>query len=198
MAETTDSFAALLDRARRGDASASRELCAQYEPRLRMVARVRLGPALRPFLDSMDLVQSVHRSILIGFREEKFDVSTPENLVSLALTLLRRKVARQWRTLRRQQRLETGASSCDLLPQILMDLRTSEVDPAVAAQSQDQIDKLYRRLDATEKQILGLRLDGCTTAEIADQLGMNHVTVRVRLIRLRERLNSSGVLNDWL
>jgi RNA polymerase sigma-70 factor (ECF subfamily) len=198
MTQAADSFAVLLARARERDPEAVNELCRHYEPRVRMVARVLLGPALRPYLDSMDLVQSVHRSLLVGIREEKFDISTPENLVALSLTLLRRKVARHWRHLQRQRRLEMGGSSIDLLPQILADLSTPEADPADVAQFRDQLDRLCRRLDAIERQILALRLDGYTTAEIADQLGMNHVTLRVRVIRLRERLNSSGVLHDWL
>jgi DNA-directed RNA polymerase specialized sigma24 family protein len=46
--------------------------------------------------------------------------------------------------------------------------------------------------------MLILRLDGFTFAEIAEQLALNPVTLRVRLIRLRERLRTSGVLHDWL
>jgi RNA polymerase sigma factor (sigma-70 family) len=149
-------------------------------------------------LDSMDLVQSVHRSLIVGIREEKFDISTPENLIALALTLLRRKVARQWRRARRQQRLHSGGASIDLLPTILLDLTTSEADPAALAQYHDQVEQLCRHLDATERHILALRVDGYTTEEIAQQLGLNHVTLRVRLTRLRERLRTSGVLHDWL
>jgi RNA polymerase sigma-70 factor (ECF subfamily) len=198
MAERADSFTALVARARQEEPEAVSELCRQYEPRVRMVARVLLGPALRPYLDSVDLVQSVHRSLLIGFREEKFEVSTPENLVALALTLLRRKVSRQWRRLRRQQRADGQQSSPDLLPQILADLTTPEVDPAEIAQYRDQLQQLCGLLDATDRQMLILRLDGFTFAEIAEQLALNPVTLRVRLIRLRERLRTSGVLHDWL
>jgi RNA polymerase sigma-70 factor (ECF subfamily) len=198
MNSAAPSFADLLARARRHDAAALAELSRQYEPRLRVVARVLLGPALRPAVDSMDLVQSVHRSLLIGIREEKFDISTPENLLALALTMLRRKVARHWRRAQRQVRLQTGASSLDLLPQLLADLTTSEAGPADAAQYRDLMERLCRQLDATERQVLALRLDGHTTAEIAQQLGLNHITLRVRLTRLRERLRSSGVLHDWL
>ena len=196
MTSAAQPFAALLSRARQHDPEAVNEICLQYEPRLRVVARVLLGPALRPYLDSMDLVQSVHRSLLIGFREEKFDISTPENLIALSLTLLRRKVARHWRHLQRQQR--PGGSSIDLLPQILADLSTPEADPAEVAQFRDQLEQLCQQLSPTERQVLALRLDGYTTAEIAEQLDMNHVTLRVRLTRLRERLRTSGVLHDWL
>jgi len=198
MTPSAPSFPVLLNRARQRDPEAVSELCRQYEPRLRVVARVLLGPALRPALDSMDLVQSVHRSLLIGFREEKFDISTPENLMALALTLLRRKVARHWRRVQRQRRLELGGSSIDLLPTILADLTTPEAGPAEVAQYHDQVEQLCRQLDATERHVLALRLDGYTTAEIAQQLGLNHITLRVRLTRLRERLRTSGVLHDWL
>src|SRR5689334_16793890 len=90
--DTADDFAALLARARRGDREALEQLARQYEPKLRLVARVLLGPALRPYLDSLDLVQSVHKSLLVGLRQDKFAINTPENLLALALTLVRRKV----------------------------------------------------------------------------------------------------------
>ncbi len=198
MTTAAQSFSVLFRRAREHDPQAMSELCRQYEPRLRIVARVLLGPALRPALDSMDLVQSVHRSLLIGIREEKFDVSTPENLIALALTLLRRKVARHWRRSQRQIRLHSGGSSLDLLPTILAELTTRETDPAEMAQYHDQVKQLCHQLDATERQVLALRLDGYTTGEIAQRLQLNHITLRVRLTRLRERLKTSGVLDDWL
>jgi RNA polymerase sigma factor (sigma-70 family) len=198
MTSSAPTFAALFGRAREHDPEAVAELCRQYEPRLRVVARVLLGPALRPALDSMDLVQSVHRSLLIGIREEKFDISTPENLIALALTLLRRKIARNWRRVQRQQRLPAGGSSVELLPAILTELTTREANPAEAAQYHDQVEHLCRQLDDTERNVLALRLDGFTTGEIAQRLGLNHVTLRVRLTRLRERLRTSGVLHDWL
>ena len=37
-----------------------------------------------------------------------------------------------------------------------------------------------------------------SAAEIAEQLSLNHVTLRVRMTRLRERLRGSGLLHDWL
>lgn len=198
MTGAASSFADLLSRARRDDPEAVSELCQQYESRLRVVARVLLGPALRPVLDSMDLVQSVHRSLLVGLRAEKFDISTPDNLTALALTILRRKVARHWRRAQRQQRLATGRSSLDLLPTILAELVARDAGPAEAAQYHDQVVQLCGLLTATEQQILAHRLDGCTTAEIAQKLDLNHVTLRVRLTRLRERLRASGLLHDWL
>ena len=96
--------------------------------------------------------------------------------------------------------MNSGGSSIDLLPTILVELTTSEAGPAALAQYHDQVEQLFRQLDSNERHILALRVDGYTTAEIAQQLGLNrgHVTLRVRLTRLRERLRTSGVLHDWL
>src|SRR5690348_7194830 len=51
-------FAAVLERARRGDDEAMTRLVAEYEPQIRRVAHSRLSSALRAAVDSMDLVQS--------------------------------------------------------------------------------------------------------------------------------------------
>ena len=123
-------FASVLARARGGDRAALDQLAREYEPKLRLVARVLLGPALRPYLDSVDLVQSVHRSLLLGLRDQKFVLETPENLLALALTLVRRKVARHWRSLQRQKRLSSGASATPDLAQLITTLSRPQDDPA--------------------------------------------------------------------
>jgi RNA polymerase sigma-70 factor (ECF subfamily) len=165
---------------------------------LRIVARVLLGPALRPHLDSVDLVQSVHRTLLIGLRDNKYDVSSPEKLLALALTIVRRKVARQWRHVKRQQRLSTGPSSSEPLPLLLNNLRSSETDPAREALLREQVEQLCRTLNDTERKIMQMRADGYTTAEVANELGLGNVALRVRITRLRERLRSHQVTGDWL
>src|SRR5262245_61725298 len=97
-------FSALLEQARRGDSTAFEELVRRYEPEVRIIARVMLGPAMRPHLDSLDIVQSVHRSLLRNLRNDKFKIDAPGQLIALAVQMARRKVAHQWRKLRRQER----------------------------------------------------------------------------------------------
>jgi RNA polymerase sigma-70 factor (ECF subfamily) len=198
MAEHGGEFADLLARARQADPEATAQLVRQYESKIRLVARVLLGPALRPYLDSVDLVQSVHRSLMLGMRNDKFDLANPEQLVALALTMVRRKVARQWRRSQRQQRLQTGSSDSGNLPQVLASLSSPEPDPARAAQSNDALQRLCNNLDATERRIMDLRFQGYSTAEIAADLGLNPIALRVRMTRLRQRLRADGVLDDWL
>jgi RNA polymerase sigma factor (sigma-70 family) len=198
MSETAQPFAVLLEQARQGDPNALAQLTQQYEPKVRLVARVILGPALRPYLDTMDLVQSVHQTVMLGLRGERFELAGPENLLALALTLVRRKAARQWRRLRRQQRLSSGEAEKGNLAPLLISLSTPQDDPARAAQFKDQVERLCSNLNETERRMLEARLHGYSTAEIAQQVGLHPIALRVRLTRLRQRLEAGGVLTDWL
>ncbi len=200
MPDSTNDFADLMNRARQGDKQALRDLADQYEKEIRIVARVQLGPALRPYLDSIDLVQSVHRSLLLGIRQDRFDISSPEKLIALASTLVRRKVARHWRRLQRQQRLSLGPRPAQEspLPDLLATLSATEADPARAAQVRDAIQRLWEHVDETERRVMELRLQGFSTVEVARQLGLDADVLRVRLSRLRQRLRANGVLTEWL
>jgi RNA polymerase sigma-70 factor (ECF subfamily) len=200
MADPTPEFAELLEKARAGDREALARLVERYEPKVRLVARVLLGPPLRPYLDSVDVVQSVHRSLLAGLRGGKFDLSAPENLVALAVTMLRRKVARQWRHLRKQHRLSLGDHPApERGPTDLLDARAERgVGPAREAEFRDSARKLYAHLGETEQRILDLRLQGHSTDEVAARLGLNPIALRVRMTRLRKRLEESGILAEWV
>jgi RNA polymerase sigma factor (sigma-70 family) len=198
MSLADEDFAGLLQRARQGDEQALRALAEQYEKEVRIVARVQLGPALRPYLDSVDLVQSVHKSLLMGIRQNRFDISSPDKLIALALTIVRRKVARQWRRLRRQQRISYGAGEGSTLPDLLASLSATEADPVRAAQLRDALQQLWENVNDTEKRVLELRLQGYSTVEAARQLNLDADVLRVRLSRLRQRLRAGGVLTEWL
>ena len=191
-------FASLIARAAEGDPAALDELSRQYEPKVRLVARVMLGPGLRPYLESIDLAQSVHHSILVGLRDSKFSVASPEQLVALALTVLRRKAGRHWRHLRRQSRL-SGAfrPGTEELPDVLTALCSTEENPADSAERRDQIRQLCDRLDEDERRMLELLVDGHSQNETADLMGVSRVALRVRLTRLRRRLAAAGLDADW-
>ena len=189
-------FADLLNRARQGDSQALAELAREYEPEVRVMARVLLGPALRPHLDSLDLVQSVHRSLLAGLRHGKIDLTNPERLVALALTMVRRKIARQWRRHQRQQR--PGADTADTLADRLATLCSTEEDPARRAARDDSLRLVCNQLSDVERRVLELRLSGHSTVEAARQLGLDADVLRVRLSRLRQRLQGAGLLEELL
>ena len=194
-----ENFDELLRNARTGDEIAISELVRRYEPEVRMVARARLGAILRPHLDSVDLVQSVHKSLLLGLRAERYDISSPEKLVALATTIVRRKVARQWRKLKRQQRL-SGQQHVDAsdLQELLVSMSGSDSDPAATAAVRDATAHVLQELSDVEKQVVELRLEGFTTVEVARELGLDADVLRVKLSRLRRRLRDRGLMSEFL
>lgn len=197
MSDSSSEFVEDIQLARNGDTAALARLVEQYEPKVRIVARVVLGRALQPHLDSVDLVQSVHRSLMIALRTRDYDLTDPEQLVALAVTMVRRKAARHWRRSRRQTPLELDAELGNL-PQILVSLSDNCESPDLQAEFRDQLQWLCGRLDDMEKRMLHLRLQGFTSPEVAERLGMHAVAVRVRWTRLRKRLIEHGVDAAWM
>ena len=193
-----ENFDQLLSKAKSGDEVAISELVTRYETEVRIVARARLGTALRPHLDSMDLVQSVHKSLLLGLRANRYDISSPEKLVALATTIVRRKVARKWRKIKRQQRLSGVKGENKDLPDLLATISSPDTDPAAQVAMRQATEHVLKDLSDIERQVLELRMEGFTTAEVARQLGLDADVLRVKLSRLRRRLRDRGLMSEFL
>jgi RNA polymerase sigma-70 factor (ECF subfamily) len=191
-----DRFALLIERVRDGDEAAATELVAQYEGLIRRRARRLLGPALRVHLDSLDIAQSVNRSLLIGLRRAAFSVSTPDELTRLALTLVRRRVARHWR--KRKREAECRGFADDLLRGTFPSLAAASEHPEVAnaIATGEILHQIFEQLDGLDRQLVELRLEGYTTAEAARKLGVSAGLLRSRLSRLRKRLWEQGLSPD--
>jgi RNA polymerase sigma-70 factor (ECF subfamily) len=196
MSDSAEGFAELLARVRAGDQVATARLIELYEPQVRAVARARLSVVLRTYLDSVDLLQSVHRTLIVGLRAEKFDISSPDKLIGLAVTIVQRKVARQWRRAKRQSRDSQATSASEQLAERLLSLSRSEPDPATAVELREQVRQLIETLDETDRKLIELRLEGQSTAEAARTLGLDADVLRVRLSRLRKRLRESKLIRD--
>jgi RNA polymerase sigma-70 factor (ECF subfamily) len=198
MSQASDDFGTRLARVRAGDQTALAELVLAYEPEVRIVAHVLLGPALRPHLDTQDLVQSVHKSLLLGLRDQKLNVSSPQHLVALAVTILKRKVGRKWRRVQRQRRINTDPGADHDLLELLSSLQRPQADPARTALLKDEVRQALQSLDVTDRRLLELRLGGCSTAEAARELALDANVLRVRLSRLRQCLRAAGVMDECL
>lgn len=196
MKDKDDDFRSMLAAARTGDAQAMNELTARYEPALRTVAHFQLGGALRPYLDSVDLVQSVHRSLMLGLRNDRFAIEHPEQLVALALTMVRRKIARHWRKMRRQKSATISAGDTNSTVNLLSNLCSTDPAPETTAALRDSIAHLFEQLSPYEQRLIELRLSGFSTSEAAAELGVASNVARVHLHRLRQRLESVGLLAD--
>jgi RNA polymerase sigma factor (sigma-70 family) len=179
-------FADLVARARSGDSAALTRLTEQYEPQIRRIAHRRLGKALRPYVDTMDLVQSVHFSLMLGLRNNKFAIACAEDLIGLAVKMVMRKVARRWQKVQREHEF--------LKLQELLLLRCRKTDdPARAAELADQIRLLLSQLDDFDRRLLQLYLEGHSTVEAARILECNPDVLRVRRSRLFRKLRARGL-----
>ena len=191
-------FSELLHGARNGDEEAISRLVEQYQDDIRIIARAQLGPALRPYMDSLDLVQSVHHSLIVGLRANRYELASVDKLVALAAVVLRRKIARHWRRLRRQQR-ESGIRPTDSnLPDYVVSLSDEQKGPEELASFRDQIAYVMARLEGVDRELVALRLEGYSTIDSAHHLKIDPDVARVRLSRLRRRMKNARLLSELI
>jgi RNA polymerase sigma-70 factor (ECF subfamily) len=178
-------FETLLERINKGDESALADLLQQYGPAIRRAARRHLGPGLRPVIESLDLVQSLHHVLLVGMRDNRLAITDPASLMGLVRTLVRRRIARHWRKMKRQPQRK------EVFPTDRPETRT---DPVRELAASDEFGHFLARLGPVDRQLLELRWQGYTTAEAARALDLDPAFLRVRLQRLRKRLNQQPSL----
>ena len=191
--EPNDDFVALLARVRRGDESAAGELVLRYERAVLRAVRSRLGQNLRRAMDSMDVVQSVHQSLLLGLRSQRFDMDSPGQLIALAVVMVQRKIARHWRKIKRlPTQGETAGSSGGTLNGISGD----EPPPADLAIAGDLLEHFLAQLGDFDRKLVELKLEGYSSVEAAAVLDRQPAFIRMRWSRLRQLLRSRGYLDQ--
>lgn len=200
--EIANEFESLLRRVRSGDATAIEMLVEQYRRAVLRAVRARLGRPMRNLLDSMDIVQSVHRSLLIGLRQDKFQFQSPDQLIALAALMVRRKVARHWRRLKHAPGQSSavsdrsGSSTKSAVLSISVDqVAAGDPSPSMVLASQELLATLLSKVNEFDQQLVHLKLAGQSTSETARQLGRDPAFVRMRWSRLRQTLRESGCLS---
>ena len=183
----------MLQRVRQGDEAALIRLLEKNAPFLQRAAQHLLGNLLQPHLDSEDIIQSVCRSLLIGFRGKQFTFATSDQLLALATTMLRRKIAHQWRHLKHVPGVGADTVHDDQLSEI-----PAKPSSEPTLDLDDELHHLLRHMDAVDRQLVELRFKGYSTADAARELGMDPHILRVHLGRIRKRLRDSGGLPDWM
>jgi RNA polymerase sigma factor (sigma-70 family) len=197
MSELESEFASLINRARRHDNQALAALIALYEPEIRNAAQILLGKALRSSLDPTDLVQSVHLQLIAGLKRERFVINNPQQLRSLASTLLRNNFISHLRHHRIRTRHRTRLATAGAMREGPAERALRALDPARAAEFNDFVDYLGRYLRVEDQRLVVMRLHGYRTREIAEELGIDPGVLRVRLSRLRKRLLHEKPPVEW-
>jgi RNA polymerase sigma-70 factor (ECF subfamily) len=185
-----------LARIRAGDESAARELLARYEAQVRLVVRRQLPRLLRSRFDSLDFLQSVWATFFRRLRAgpERFD--DPRYLVTFLAQVAKNKVIDQYRRaaclkqdIRREEPLPPGGPRA-------RDLVAHQDTASEVAEANETFGRLREWLPDDRREILGLKLEGLSSREIAERLGLSERTVRRALEDLRHRAEGGDRSED--
>ena len=184
-------FLILIRRAQDGDGEAIREIVEKYENEIRVVIRARLPLRLRSRFDSMDFVQDVWNSFLVGDADGRVAFENSRHLRGYLIGIAENKVNQQFR--RRTRTLKYAISREQPLTvrrgprEVTVDLPSSDPSPSQTLQADDRFEKLLAGRNGIEKEIVRLRCDGLTQNEIASKVGRDVRTVRRILDDLHSR-----------
>jgi RNA polymerase sigma-70 factor (ECF subfamily) len=189
-----NAFQELMRRVRAGDQEAAAELVRLYEPTIRRIARVRLGDAgLRRQFDSMDICQSVLGSFFVRAALGQYELSSPDQLLGLLVTMSRKKLVdlsrRAGAARRDYRRTETGAPD---------ERQCVAPDPTPSQQvaGQELLREFRRRLSEEERRLADQRAAGRDWNQIAADCGRPPEALRKQLARAVDRVAGELGLDD--
>jgi RNA polymerase sigma-70 factor (ECF subfamily) len=185
-----DAFRVLIARLRSGEDAAAREVFERFAGRLIGLARGHFNQILARKVDPEDVVQSAFKSFFVRHREGKLEVGDSDGLWNLLTLITLRKCADRveyFRADRRDAAREAAGPAGDRSDPgpIALDREPRPEEAAILAET---VELLFRDLDAHERPILELSLQGCTVPEIAGQLGRAERSIRRLRERIRKRL----------
>lgn len=182
----SDSFTDVMARLRAGDQAAARELFHRFVGKLIRLARDQFDPAIRRKVDPEDVVQSIYKSFFLRHGAGQLEVHNWGNLWSLLTVLTLHKCLdrvdyhrAERRDVQREAAAQPGAAGSERWWQTV----AREPTPEEAAVLAETVQQLLRDLEADERPVLEMSLQGYTTAEISARLELAERSVR----RLRER-----------
>jgi RNA polymerase sigma-70 factor (ECF subfamily) len=187
----SSSFTDLMARLRAGDQAAARQVFQRFVHKLVRLARERMGQALRRRVDPEEVVQSAYKSFFLRYGAGKLDVQDWSSLWSLLTVITLRKCVdrvdyhhAQRRDVRREARANAEAASSEPWWEAV----SREPTPVEAAVLAETLEQLLRDMEERERPMLEMSLQGYTSAEIGERLGVSERTVRRVRERVRKRL----------
>jgi len=185
MAENVDFFE-FLRRIRAGDDAAAMELVRRFEPLIRREVRLRIGDdRLNRAFDSADVSQSVFASFFTRAAGGEFELSGPEQLARLLVTMARNRLVSRVRKERRQirdvRRVQTESDT-------LGNLADTRATPSKIVGDKEELALLRAAMNKEEQQVFELRTEGLSWDEVAARLGGSGPARRMQLSRALSRL----------
>jgi len=162
----------VLDRANQGDSAAERILHEKYSQRLVHLASSRIAKIFNSKIDPQDIVQSVFCSFFVRARNETVSFRDWNELWSFLFTVTVRKCSEQAnRFLRDKRNVNREAFQNQLAERSEgFGLASSEPTPYQVSEFEETLANLMEPLTDTQRDIVRMRLDGCTNAEISKTL----------------------------
>jgi RNA polymerase sigma-70 factor (ECF subfamily) len=160
------------------------EVFERFSRRLIGLARAHLNARLQYKVEPEDVVQSAYKSFFLRYGDGALATEGWNGLWGLLTTITLRKCADRARFHRAQSRdLAREATTGDEGDSpTLREAAGREPTPDQAAVLAETVEGLLQRLDADERTIVEMSLQGCTTQEISEHTGRAERSVR----RIRE------------
>lgn len=191
--EIADNLLQALAEAQKGDQSAWETLFRECYPKVRRVVRRKLDRSMRSLYDSTDFASDVMKSLAANLDHLNFP--SVESLIAFLAHVAEQKVIDEYRkrhTLKRDVNRERRLTSSD--PEAgPVQLPSCAPSPSQWAQANEVNEHLMNRQDAIERDIIRLKKEGYSTADIADETGWNIRKVQRFLKDLHDSLHEYGV-----
>lgn len=180
----TNPLEALLEKLCGGDTQAAEQVFLAYEPYLRMVVRRQLPARLRAKFDSIDVVQSVWAELLQGFQEADWSFNSADQLRAFLVKVTRNRFIDHLRHHQRELDHEhplAESPSEQAFP-------SPQPRPSEVAQADELWQQMLALCPPAHHELLRLKRDGKSLAEIAEQTGLHPSSVRRILYDLAREL----------
>lgn len=185
-------FERLMACLRRGDEDAACTVYGRFASQLTRLARSRLAHPLRSKLDAEDIVQSVFRSFFMRQRQGGWRLDDWAELEGLLAAITLHKCGKQaarFQTQRRNTASEVPLSAASEEKHVRGGLRR-DPSPEELATLTDLLERLLGVLLPRDAEILLMRLEGYSVAEISQRTGRALRTVWRALRRSRMQLRA--------
>jgi RNA polymerase sigma-70 factor (ECF subfamily) len=176
---SNESLASVVEKLTRGDPAAAEKVFRAYEPFLRQVVRRQLDADLRAKFDSVDIVQSVWSDLLQGFRDSAWTFDDTERLKAFLVSATRHRFLDRARRYRTRRRKEASASA---RPRLDEAVPSAQPRPSQVLQAEELWDRMLAECRPAHRELLQLKREGFTIAEISSRTGLHADSIR-RILR---------------
>ena len=176
-----------------GSESAARDLFDKYCERLMKLAKRRIGQRMASRFDPEDVIQSAFRTFFTRVKNDEFTFEAEDDLFKLLVRLTVRKTLRRIEhhsAAKRNPNSEAAQRTDDIEPFSLIASRAVTPDMEVALIDEFQL--FIGDLPELDRQVIELKIQGYTTAEIAEKVGSYERKVRRVLERIEKMTGAEG------